>query len=262
MKNKTKEKLRNGGFAIGHFVLEFATPGIGHILANAGCDYVIFDMEHSSLTQESIRLAILSARAAGITPVVRVPNKDYHLISRPLDAGAQGIMVPWVETKEQVERIIESVKYPPQGKRGAAFSIAHDDYSSPDMLETIKQANEENLVIIQTETAKAVDNVDELLSVEGVDVAWVGQCDLSISLGIPGQYDHPDFQDAFNKVLEACKKHEVAMGYIPLNLDEAVEVMGKGVRCISYSADIFLFGQVMKENISSINKLISGQFPE
>lgn len=259
MENKTKAKLKRGEIAIGHFVLEFATPGIGQMLANAGCDYVIIDMEHSSFTQESIRQAILSSKAAGITPIVRAPDTEYFLMSRPLDAGAEGIMVPRVESRDQVLKIIESVKYPPVGIRGSAFGIAHDDYKGGDMAVGTRKANEETLIIVQTETAKSADNVDQILSVEGVDVAWIGQADLTVSLGVPGQYDHPKFLKAFDKIINACEKYGVAPGYIPITVQEAYMMIDKGIRCLAYSVDIFLYSFFLKDGVRQIKEYIAGE---
>ncbi len=259
MKNKTKAKLKGGEVAVGHFILEFDTPGIGQMAANAGCDFLIFDMEHSSLTQESIRRCVLSAKAAGVTPLVRVPYTEYFLMARALDAGAEGLMIPRVETREQTLKIIDSTKYPPMGNRGAAFGIAHDDYKGADIAAAAQQANEETLIIVQTETAKAVENVDEILSVEGVDVAWIGQCDMTISLGIPGQYDHPAFLRAFDKVLNACEKHGVILGYLPLSVSEAMAMIDKGVRCVAYSADVFLFTGILKNDVQKIQEHIAAK---
>jgi 2-keto-3-deoxy-L-rhamnonate aldolase RhmA len=256
MHNKTKAKLKRGKVAIGHFVMEFDTPGIGYMIANAGCDFAIFDMEHSSFTQESIHLSIISAKAADITPIVRAPYTEYFLMSRPLDAGAQGLMIPRVETREQTLKIIDSVKYPPMGNRGGAFGIAHDDYNTTDIAAAAQQANEETLVIVQTETARGVENVEDIVSVAGVDVAWIGQCDLSISLGIPGQYDHPDFLRAFDRVLNSCEKHGVVLGYLPLDVADAVATIDKGARCVAYSADVFLFVNALKNDIQQIQKHI------
>ncbi len=256
MENKTKAKLKRGEIAIGHFVLEFATPGIGQMIANAGYDYIIFDMEHSSFTQENIRQAILSSKAAGITPIVRVQDTEYFLMSRPLDAGAQGLMIPRVESKDQVLKIMESTKYPPSGIRGTAFGIAHDDYKGGDIGLGIRKANEEILIIVQTETAKSVDNVDQILSVEGVDVAWIGQSDMTVSLGIPGQYDHPKFLRALDKILNACEKYGVAPGYIPITVEEAIAMIDKGFRCIAYSADVFLYSYALKEGMRQIKEYI------
>lgn len=253
-KNKTKAKLKQGKIAVGHFVLEFDTPGIGQMMANAGCEFAIFDMEHSSFTLDSIRRSIISAKAADLTALVRVPYTEYFLMSRALDAGAEGLMIPWVETRDQTLKIVESMKYPPVGKRGAAFGIAHDDYKGGDVAAAVQRANEETLVIVQTETAKALENVDEILSVEGVDVAWVGQCDMSISLGIPGQYDHPKFLKALDKVLNACEKYGVALGFLPLDVPDALKMIDRGARCIAYSADVFLFAQALKADIQQIQE--------
>jgi 2-keto-3-deoxy-L-rhamnonate aldolase RhmA len=251
-KNKTKAKLKRGEVAVGHFVLEFDTPGIGQMIANAGCEFVIFDMEHSSFTLESIRRSIVSAKAAGLTALMRVPYTEYFFMSRALDAGAEGLMIPWVETRDQALKIVDSMKYPPVGHRGAAFGIAHDDYKGGDVGAAAQQANEETLIIVQTETAKGVENVDEILSVDGIDVAWIGQCDLSISLGVPGQYDHPKFLKAFDKVLNACEKHGVALGFLPLDVPDALAMIDKGVRCIAYSADVFLFASALKTDVQQI----------
>lgn len=259
MNNKTKAKLKENPteIAVGHFILEFATPGIGQMMANAGCDFAIFDMEHSSLTMEAIRWSVLSAKAAGITAIVRVPYTEYYLMSRPLDAGAEGLMIPRVETRDQTLKVIESVKYPPMGNRGAAFGIAHDDYKGADIAASARQANEETLVIVQTETAKAIENIDDILSVDGVDIAWIGQCDMTISLGIPGQYDHPLFLKAFDRILNACEKHSRVLGFLPLDIPNAMEMIDKGVRCIAYTADVFLFSNALKGDIQQIRKYIA-----
>lgn len=262
MENKTKAILKRGEIALGHFVLEFATPGIGQMIANAGCDFAIFDMEHTSFTQEMIRQAILSAKSAGITPVVRVPDTEYFLMSRPLDAGAEGIMVPRVESREQTEKIIESIKYPPVGIRGSAFGIAHDDYKGGDIGLGTRKANEETLIIVQTETAKSVDNINQILSVDGIDVAWIGQADMTVSLGIPGQYDHPKFLKALDTILNACAKYNIAPGFIPITLKETKMMIDKGIRCVAYTADVFLYSYFLKQGISELKEYIGEKTTE
>ena len=178
-------------------------------------------------------------------------------MSRALDAGAEGLMIPRVETRDQTLKIIDSTKYPPVGNRGAAFGIAHDDYKGADVAASAKRANEETLIIVQTETARSVENVDEILSVGGVDVAWVGQCDMSISLGIPGQYDHPDFLRAFDKVMNACEKYGVIFGYLPLDVSEAQAMIDKGARCIAYSVDVFLYSNALRNDVQQIREHIA-----
>ena len=126
--NKVKAALKAGGTAFGTMIFEFNTTGIGRIAAAAGAEFVIFDMEHTGWGIDTIRTLIASARGADIVPLVRVPATQYHLLSGPLDAGAGGLMMPMVESEEQARLIAHSTKYPPTGKRGAAFGVAHDDF--------------------------------------------------------------------------------------------------------------------------------------
>jgi 2-keto-3-deoxy-L-rhamnonate aldolase RhmA len=132
-----------------------------------------------------------SSRAADLIPMVRIPATEYHLIARPLDVGAMGLMVPMVESAEQAWAIVDSAKYPPLGRRGAAFGMAHDDYSGGDISEKMASANDEVLLIAQIETARGVENLDAIAAVDGIDVLWIGHFDLTNSLGIPGQFSHP-----------------------------------------------------------------------
>src|SRR5215211_6337066 len=132
--NLVKQTLAAGGVSIGTMVFEFNTPGIGRIAAAAGAEFIVYDLEHTGWSIETIRMLMATTRAAEIVPMVRVPATQYHLISGPLDAGAMGIMVPMVETAEQARQIVQSAKYPPQGKRGCAFGVAHDDYTGGDVI--------------------------------------------------------------------------------------------------------------------------------
>src|SRR5215210_5859683 len=125
--NTVKRTLRDGGAAIGSMIFEFNTTGIGRIGAEAGAEFVIFDMEHTGWSIESIRMLIATTRAAETIPMVRVPATQYHLLSRPLDVGAMGLMVPMVEDEAQARLIVDSTRYPPAGSRGSAFTLAHDD---------------------------------------------------------------------------------------------------------------------------------------
>src|SRR3954471_14485606 len=114
----------------GHFVVEFATPGIGHILKNAGCDFVLFDTEHSGFGFETIKNAIRYFQAADLPAIVRVPSKAYDQMARAADMGAEGIMVPMVDTAEEARELVANIKYPPTGRRGVALGVAHDDYAT------------------------------------------------------------------------------------------------------------------------------------
>src|SRR6476659_390897 len=134
-------------------MFEFATPGIGPIAAQAGAEFAVFDMEHTGWSIETIRLLIATTRATNMIPLVRIPATEYHFVARVLDMGAMGIMVPMVESGAQRKKIVESAKYPPLGRRGPAFTIAHDDYTAGDIVEKMQTANRETLLIAQIESA-------------------------------------------------------------------------------------------------------------
>src|SRR3954451_9908998 len=139
--NLVTRTLAEGGISIGTMMFEFNSTGIGRIAALAGAEFAIFDMEHSGWSIETIRTLIATSRAADLVPMVRVPATQYHLLSRPLDVGAMGLMVPMVETAEQARTIVQSAKYPPRGARGAGFSLAHDDYAGGDVATKMESAN-------------------------------------------------------------------------------------------------------------------------
>src|SRR5262245_44058176 len=160
--NHVRQTLLGGGVSIGTFLFEFDTTGIGRIVAEAGAEFALFDMEHTGWTVETIRMLIATTRSTTVVPLVRVPATEYHFIARVLDMGAMGVMVPMVESEEQARRIVQSAKYPPRGRRGAAFAVAHDDYQAGVMAEKIASANAETLLIGQIETVKGLENVEAI----------------------------------------------------------------------------------------------------
>src|SRR2546426_2931920 len=203
--NKAKALLRQGGVALGSMVFEFNTTGIARIAAEAGADFLVFDMEHTGWSMETIRGLMATSRPAELATIVRVPATQYHFLARALDVGAMGLMVPMVESEEQARLIVESSKYPPLGQRGAAFGVAHDDYKGGDLLEKMRSANEELLLITLVETIQGIESAEKIAALDGVDVLWIGQYDLTKSMGIPGQFLHPDFLRAVDRVLAASR---------------------------------------------------------
>jgi 2-dehydro-3-deoxyglucarate aldolase/4-hydroxy-2-oxoheptanedioate aldolase len=191
-----KAKLANGGHAFGTMVFEFFTPGMPAIVASANADFILFDMEHAGSGFETLKSLMAGCRGLGLAPLIRVPHDDYHFIARALDIGAHGVMVPMVETVEQARHIVSCAHYPPHGRRGAAFSVAHDDYLPGPPGQKMAAARARTIVIPQIETATGLANVEAIAAVEGVDVVWLGHFDLTNSMGIPGQFDHPDYRTA------------------------------------------------------------------
>jgi 2-keto-3-deoxy-L-rhamnonate aldolase RhmA len=252
--NKVKRALRQGGVAIGTMFFEFNTTGIARIAANAGADFALFDTEHTGWDADTIRMLMATARAADLVPLVRVPATQYHLIARPLDLGAMGIMIPMVESAEQARLLVRSAKYPPDGGRGAAFGVAHDDYEGGDVAAKMTAANAEVLLIGLVETATGIDNVEQIAAVDGLDILWIGHFDLTNSLGIPGQFGHPTFLRAVDAVLDACRRHGKAAAFMAADVETGQKLLAQGFRCLAYSGDIWLYSQALRQGVAALRE--------
>jgi 2-dehydro-3-deoxyglucarate aldolase/4-hydroxy-2-oxoheptanedioate aldolase len=250
--NPVKQALRDGGVSVGTFVLEFSTTGIARLAAGAGAEFAVFDMEHTGWSVETIRMLVATSRSSDLVPIVRVPATEYHFIARVLDMGAMGIMVPMVESAEQAERFVHSARYPPAGRRGAAFAIAHDDYQPGDMAAKIASADAEQILIAQVETVRGVENVEAIAAVGAIDVIWVGQADLTTSLGIPGQYSHPSFLAAVDRVADACRRHGKVLGYLALGAEDGQAMLARGFRMIAHGGDLWLYQQALRQGLAAL----------
>jgi 2-keto-3-deoxy-L-rhamnonate aldolase RhmA len=252
--NRVKEKLAAGGVSIGTMVFEFATTGVARLAAEAGAEFIIYDMEHSGFGIETIRTLLASSPLEKISPMVRVPVTEYHFIARTLDMGARGIMVPMVETAEQARKIVQCGKYPPVGRRGSAFGVAHDGYSGGDIVPKIEARNRETLLIAQIETPDGVRNAEEIAAVPGIDVLWIGHFDLTNFLGIPGQFTHPQFTSAVTKVLDACSKHGKAAGFMATDIAGGQSLLKQGFRILAYGGDLWLYQSALRAGFDGLRK--------
>jgi len=250
--NPLKRSLADGGYAFGTMVFEFFTPGLAQICKAAGAEFVLYDMEHSAVDVHTMKQQFALCRGLGLAPMVRVPATQYHFIARMLDAGAFGIMVPMVETVEQAKEIVAATRYPPAGRRGAAFGMAHDDYEGGDVVGKIAAANARTMVICLIETARGVENVDAIAAVDGVDVCWLGHFDLTNFMGIPAQFDNPAYLAAVDKILAACKRHGRTPGFMAADEDWARSYMAKGFRMVAYGVDSALLQRELARGIGAL----------
>ncbi len=208
--NAVRTKLKRGESVYGMIITEFDSPAIPIVLADAGLDFFILDMEHGAYTPTSALHILQTARLANITPIVRVPDGLYHLIAPALDAGAQGIIVPRVETREVAERSVAAMHYPPLGVRGIYGGKANNDYQPVKLLDYVRHANENVLAMIQIESKTAVERADELLATPGLDGVLIGPWDLASSLGVdPGD---AQVEAMVQRTLDAAQSHKVACG--------------------------------------------------
>lgn len=254
-----KEQCGTKDLKVGHFIVEFATPGIGHILRNAGCDFVLFDMEHSGFGFETTKSAVRYFEAAGVPIIVRVPSKEYHHIARGLDVGAEGMMLPMVNDAAEAQHILDCMKYAPDGKRGVALGVAHDKYRIGDVMEALSAANQRTTLFAQIETRAGVENAESIAALDGVDCLWVGHFDLSCSLGIPGQFDHPDFTGAIEKVIAAGRNAGKAVGRLVPTAEQGVELYRQGFDFICYSGDVWVLGAAIRAGVDHIRQGVANR---
>ncbi|MGH7101226.1 MAG: HpcH/HpaI aldolase family protein [Acetobacteraceae bacterium] len=225
------------------------------IIASTGADFALFDMEHTGLEYESFKHLVAACRGLGVAPMVRVPASDYHFIARALDMGAQGVMLPMVESREQAERIAAAAHYPPEGRRGAAFGFAHDDYLAGTPADKMRVARDRTLVITQIETEKGLANVEAIAATPGVDVLWVGHFDLTNFLGIPGQFQHPDYLAAIRRVVAAAKANGKWAGFLATDEKWARDYWQHGFRVMAYGIDNAIYQAALKSGIDTLKSL-------
>ena len=253
--NLTKQKLRDGEFVFGISPAEMQSITLPRILAGLGYDFLFFDMEHSASGFETICNQVWTSRSAGITPIVRVPDPERFYVSRVLDAGAQGVIVPRVETVEQVDRIVGYCKYPPAGDRGAALGGRHSDFQPmADPRAAMLEANDQVLVGIQIETLLGLQRVDELAGRPGVDLLFIGPQDLSIALDAPNRWEAPILDDAIQRVVAAGQACGVAVGIQGRTTALSERWMGHGVRFVVYGTTLMLLVDAAKGGIKELRR--------
>ncbi len=232
----------------GAMIFEFFSPGIPIILKNAGCKFIIFDMEHGGLSLEQFKTLAIISNANSISPLIRIPQVNYNYVARALDLGAAGIMAPMVNTYEEALNIVQYSKYPPNGVRGAGFGFAHDNYKNESPLSYIHTANSNLINIIQIESKQALDNVEEIAAIDGVDCLWVGHFDLTNFLGIPGQFGSDIYFNSIKKVVAAAKLNKKSLGIMVNNQDELKMYSDLGFNMIAVGTEM----SILSRSISQI----------
>ncbi len=210
--NTVKRALAEGRLQLGTGFAQLRSPEIPRILAAAGFQWAFIDTEHGGFDVETVQDICRVANLCGLCPIVRVADLQYSLVARAFDCGAQGIIFPRVESPELLEKAVSWTKFPPAGVRGYGLTPVQVDYEPATFNQIIEHFNANTLVVLQIETKRAVEAREELLSVAGIDAVMIGPADLSISLGVPGDFQHPKMVEAMEAVRDSCRAHGVAPG--------------------------------------------------
>lgn len=248
--NPVKKALKEGKVVIGATVTA-ANPDVAATLAGVGFDFLWIEMEHGPITLETARAMILATRGLKAMPFTRVPVNEPWLAKRVLDIGSLGVIFPFTSTKELAEQAVKSCKYPPLGIRGAGPSLAAARWgmSVPDY---VKFANENAMVIVIIEQKQAIDNIEEIAAVPGIDVLFIGANDLSYSLGVGGNINAPVVEEAMAKVLAAAKKHNLPVGFPSGNPAEINKRIAQGFRFFQATSDLAMMTAGARDLLSKV----------
>lgn len=253
--NALKDNLKKDCIVYGPFC-KIQDPAIVEIAALSGFDFVIIDMEHGPYSIESAQNMIRAAEARGITPVVRVTENSETLILRTLDIGAKCIQVPQICSKKDAEKLVKATSFYPKGERGMCRYVRAADYTAIDGATHFGTANDQIMTIIHIEGMEGINNLEEIISVDGIDVIFLGPYDLSQSCGVPGQVHHEKVVNSMKYAVELAKKHGKAVGTFTESIENAKMWTDIGVQYISYSVDVGLIMNAFKginEQLNIIN---------
>ncbi len=253
--NPVKAALAAGGKAFGAMVFECFSPGLPQICKNAGAEFVLYDMEHTGLEFETLKTQFALCRGLGVVPMVRVPAGQYHFIARALDIGALGIMVPMVGSAEEAAHIVSCTRYPPLGRRGAAFGFAHDDYQGGDVAAKIAAIHARTMVIPQIETAEGLNAVEAIAAVPGVDALWLGHFDLTNFLGMPGQFQHPAYLAGVQRIVAACRANQKTPAFLATDDTWSREYTTHGFRMFAFGIDQLMLQNALKAGLDNLRAL-------
>jgi 2-keto-3-deoxy-L-rhamnonate aldolase RhmA len=237
---------------VGTFLFEFATPGIGQILKAAEAEFAVLDMEHTGFGFETVRQVVRYCQAAAL--VVRVPSQQRHHISRALDTGADGVMVPIVSSVDQAKAVLDAAKYWPDGTRGVALGLGHERFAvrREPQVPRFAEQNARTCIILQIEDPRGAAAADEIAALPGVDMLWLGHNDLSVALGEPGAFDHPDFVQAEQATIAAAKKHGKSVGRLSVDAKQGAAFAAMGYDFVAIAGDVWLLQQAFAAGIATV----------
>lgn len=247
--NKLKMKFKNGETALGTWSM-LSAPSVMNVIASVGLDFVIIDMEHGPMSLETMEQQLYATEVAGCTPIVRLGNIDELNILKVLETGAQAILISHVTTVEDAEKVVQAAKYPPEGQRGLSPFTRQHGYSEQDLAQKIKRTNQELFVGVLVEGEDGLKNLDQICKVPGLDMVYLGIYDLSLTLGIPGQLEHPKMLQLLRESVQIIKKNNLVAGSVARDPNYLKMLYTEGFQFISYRVDC----AILKDGYETIKK--------
>lgn len=255
-----KARLREKGFAVGPFV-EVGSPALVEMLGLAGFDFAIIDCEHAAFSGESVGEMIRAAEAASIAPLVRVRHNDPGVILEALDLGAAGLHVPQIATAADAARAMSAAKFPPQGARGFNPFVRAAQYGATPVEEFRRNADQDTLLVLHIEAKESLAEIERIVAVPGLDVAFLGPYDLSQALGIPGEVTHPRVREAMRAIVRAAQPHGVEVGCFANDPEQARVWLDEGVAYLAYSVDSVMFLEASRRARQTVDALRGAASP-
>jgi 2-dehydro-3-deoxyglucarate aldolase/4-hydroxy-2-oxoheptanedioate aldolase len=237
-RNTIKHKLAAGGWVLGSCVTDYVGAEVVTVLKAAGLEHFFLDTEHGRPSFSDIQTLVRVGRAADVIPLVRVTDTEYPLIARTLDCGAMGIVAPRIASVAQAQKVVDCMKFPPLGRRGYGLRSIITDLNFTGAQAEMESSNNETMVILQMETKEFVEDVEKITAIPGVDATMVGPFDLSVSLGIPGDFENAKFWSAFDRMVEACNKNGVAPGVHAGSVEMLEKCKEHGARFLVCGTDV------------------------
>ena len=257
MKNIAKEKILNNELCLGVGLRQSRTVDIGKIMATSGYDWLFIDMEHNSMDIDIASQISVAAQDAGITPIVRVPDFAHHHATRVLDCGAMGVVFPHVENADIAKKLVSYCLYPPKGHRSMTGVLPQLDFKQQAIADVASTINDNMLIVIMLESPEAIDNVDSISAIDGVDVVLIGTNDLCMEMGVPGDYSNPKVKDAYMKVIDACKKYGKTPGMGGVYNEELMsEYIKMGMRFILSGSDLSFMMQTAAQRSKKLRSFL------
>jgi len=248
-----KQKLKGSKFILGSW-MTLGVPAIAEIMVKRGFEWLAIDMEHTSITFSQAEELIRVIDLAGSVPLVRVSENNPVAIKRVMDSGAYGVIVPMVNSSQDAFRAVSSVRYPPQGERGVGLFRAQG--YGLDFEQYKKWLTEESVVVVQIEHIKAIENLEEILAVEGVDASIIGPYDLSASMGYPGDYERKEVKRAVERYQNVCRKLNKPAGYhvVPSDANMLKEKIDQGFIFLAFGVDTIFLGSNIKQQLAKLGR--------